>query len=619
MTIHGLGPFRLDAQDGLLLRGKRASCARPAGDRHCAALVERPGALLSKNALIGAGWPGQSVEESNLTVQIAALRRVLGTIPGGDRWIETMPRRGYRFIGPVVTEAQKGIKAPPRQVETMRDPAPPTPQGDAEHRKPLPIAVAAHPPERRRLTIMQCAMSGPAFQSAGRDPEDLHRLLTAFHESCAAIIAKAGGGVARLLNDGILAYFGYPQADEHQAERAIRVGRALVQASGRADECQAHGVQARVAIATGHVLVGDLFRNSGEQAVLGAPASLAAGLVAHAPSGTVLISATTRRLVGELFQCEECGPIALPGFSEVIEVWHVVGEGAAEDRFEALRGRRVTALVGREEELALSLRRWDRAKEGEGRVVLLSGEAGIGKSRVLTALSERIGDEPHVKIRYQCSPHHVNDAFYPITSQIWHAARFVSGEPAAARLDKLEAMIARSGLEGKDIAPLVAGLLSIAVEDQYPPLEMAPAEQKERTIAALIALFAGLTKDAPVLALLEDAHWIDPTSLDVFGRLIDRLPGLRALLVVTFRPEFAAPWVGRAHVASLQLSRFGRRQALAIVDRVTGGKALPAEVSGADRRQDRRRAAVRGGTDQDGIWSPACCARRTAAMFLPRR
>ncbi len=208
----------------------------------------------------------------------------------------------------------------------------------------------------------------------------------------------------------------------------------------------------------------------------------------------------------------------------------------------------------------------------------MSGEAGIGKSRIVAALRERIGDEPHVTVRYQCSPHHVNDAFYPITSQIWHAAGFVSGEPAAARLDKLEAMIARSGLEAKDIAPLVAALLSIPVEGRYSPLEMAPAEQKERTIAALIALFEGLTKDAPVLALLEDAHWIDPTSLDVFGRLVDRLPNLRALLVITFRPEFAAPWVGRAHVASLQLNRFGRRQALAMVDRVAGGKALPAEV-----------------------------------------
>jgi predicted ATPase len=181
-------------------------------------------------------------------------------------------------------------------------------------------------------------------------------------------------------------------------------------------------------------------------------------------------------------------------------------------------------------------------------------------------------------VRYQCSPHHVNDAFYPITSQIWHAARFVSGEPAAARLDKLEAMIARSGLEEKDIAPLVATLLSIPDVGRYPSLEMAPAEQKERTIVALIALFAGLTKDAPVLALLEDAHWIDPTSLDVFSRLIDRLPGLRALLVVTFRPEFAAPWVGRAHVASMQVNRFGRRHAIAMVDCVTGGKALPAGI-----------------------------------------
>ena len=217
-------------------------------------------------------------------------------------------------------------------------------------------------------------------------------------------------------------------------------------------------------------------------------------------------------------------------------------------------------------------------KGRRGQVALISGEAGIGKSRILAALREQIGDEPHITMRYQCSPHHVNDAFYPITSQIWHAAGFVSGEPAAARLDKLEAMIARSGLEPKEIAPFLAALLSIPFEGRYPPLEMAPSEQKERTIAALIALFAGLTKDAPVLALLEDAHWIDPTSLDVFGRLVDRLPGLRALLVITFRPEFAAPWVGRAHVASLQLSRFGRGQAIAMVERVAGGKALPAEV-----------------------------------------
>ena len=421
-------------------------------------------------------------------------------------------------------------------------------------------------------------MSGPAFQSAARDPEDLHRLLAAFHASCAAIIAEAGGAVAKLLNDGVLAYFGHPQADEHQAERAIRAALGLVQASGRPDLGQTNGIQACVAIATGLVLVGDLFRDSGERAALGEPASLAAGLVAHAASGTVLISASTRRLVGELFQCEERGPIALPGFSEAIAAWQVVGEGAAENRFEALHGRRVAALVGREEELALLLRRWDQAKAGEGRVVLISGEAGIGKSRVLAALAERIGDQPHVEVRYQCSPHHVNDAFFPITSQIWRAAGFAGGEPDAARLDKLEAMIARSGLEATDIAPFLASLLSIPFEGCYPPLEMGASEQRERTIAALIALFEGLTKDAPVLVALEDAQWIDPTSLDLFGRLVDRLPNGRALLVVTFRPEFAAPWVGRANVASLPLSRFGKRHTLALVHRVTRDKALPSEV-----------------------------------------
>ena len=230
---------------------------------------------------------------------------------------------------------------------------------------------------------------------------------------------------------------------------------------------------------------------------------------------------------------------------------------------------------------------------------MLSGEAGIGKSRILAALRDRIENDPHVTVRYQCSPHHVNDAFYPISSQIWYAAGFVSGEPAASRLDKLEAMIALARLDTKNIAPFLAALLSIPVGERYPPLEMAPSEQKERTIAALIALFEGLTKDAPVLALLEDTHWIDPTSLDVFGRLVDRLPSLRALLVITFRPEFAAPWVGRAHVALVPTQPL-RAAAGAGDDRSRRRRQGAAGGSlGADRRQDRRRAAVRGGADKE--------------------
>lgn len=239
----------------------------------------------------------------------------------------------------------------------------------------------------------------------------------------------------------------------------------------------------------------------------------------------------------------------------------------------------MTPFVGREQEVGLLLDRWREASEGEGRVALISGEAGIGKSRVLAALSERVSDEPHVRVRYQCSPHHMNDAFYPITRHIRYAAGFVSGEPPALRLEKLEKMVALSGLQAEDVAPFLAGLLSIPAEGRYLPLEMAPAERKERSIAALIALFDGLTRKTPVLALLEDAHWIDPTSLDVFARLVDQLNNLRALLVVTFRPEFTAPWAGRGHVASLQLTRFGRRQALAMIDGVAAGKALPREVT----------------------------------------
>ena len=292
-----------------------------------------------------------------------------------------------------------------------------------------------------------------------------------------------------------------------------------------------------------------------------------------------MVSESTKRLLGGAFELKPLEPQALKGFDAPVAAWVVLGEAENVSRFEAARSHGLTPLVGREHEVAFLLEGWHAARYRGGQVVLLSGEAGMGKSRVLSALREHIGSEPHVTIRFQCSPHHVNDAFYPIASHIWHAADFVNGEPPKARLDKLEAMISRSGLEGKDIAPYLAELLSISVADRYSPIEMSPAEQKERTITALIELFAGLTKGHLLLAMLEDAHWSDPTSLDLFGRLIDQLPGLRALLVITFRPEFVAPWRDSKHVRSLSLNRFGRREALAMIEHVTGGKALPAEVT----------------------------------------
>jgi class 3 adenylate cyclase len=434
--------------------------------------------------------------------------------------------------------------------------------------------------ERRQLTVMVCDLVGSTRLTARLDPEDTREVVRAYQDACSGAIARYDGFVAKFMGDGVLAYFGFPRAHEDDAERAVRAGLDVAAVVPKLDTRANESLKVRIGIATGIVVVGDLIGpgSAQEQAVVGQTPNLAARLQALAEPGSVVIAESSRRLLGGMFELKSLGVQTLRGFDTPIPAWTVLREVENVSRFEASRSPAITPLVGREHEVALLLDRWRNVEEGKGQVVLLSGEAGIGKSRLLAALSDRISNAPHVRVRYQCSPHHVNDAFHPISNQIWHAAGIASDEPAAAKLDKLEAMIARSGLESKEIAPLIVSLLSIPCEKRYPEPDLAPTDRKEQTIAALLALFEGLAKEVPVLALLEDAHWIDPTSLDVFGQLVHRLPSRRALLAVTFRPEFSVPWVGHAHVASLTLSRLGRPQALEMVDRIAGGKALPAEV-----------------------------------------
>ena len=445
-------------------------------------------------------------------------------------------------------------------------PPPALPQGDAA--------------ERRQLTVMLCDLVGSTGLTARVDPEDMREVIRAYQDACSGAVARYDGFVAKFMGDGVLAYFGFPRAHEDDAERAVRAGLDVAAVVPKLDTQAKESLRVRIGIATGIVVVGDLvgLGSAQEQTVVGETPNLAARLQALAEPGGVVIAESSRLLLGGMFELKSLGVQTLKGFDAPVPAWTVLREVENISRFEASRSRGVTPFVGREHEVALLLDRWREAEEGEGQVVLLSGEAGIGKSRILAVLGDRISNVPHVRVRYQCSPHHVNDAFYPISNQIWHAAGIASDEPAAAKLDKLEALIARSGLERKEMVPLIASLLSIPSERRYPEPDLAPTERKEQTIAALLALFEGLAKDTPVLVVLEDAHWIDPTSLDVFGRLVHRLPSLPALLAVTFRPEFAAPWVGRAHVASLTLSRFGRPQALEMVDRITGGKTMPTEV-----------------------------------------
>ena len=435
--------------------------------------------------------------------------------------------------------------------------------------------------ERRQLTVMFADLVGSTALSARLDPEDMRDLLRGYQDSVAGIIARFGGVVAKFLGDGMLAYFGFPRAHEDDAERSVRAGLDIVDAVGRLRSPDGAPLGARVGIATGVVVVGDLIGSgpAQEQAVVGETPNLAARLQALAEPGAVVIAPLTRRLVGGLFECADLGDHAVKGFAEPARAWRVLGPGRAEGRFEALRGGSLAPVIGREQEVALLLERWERARGGEGQAVLLCGEPGIGKSCLVQALSEHLRDEPHAHLRYFCSPYFADSALHPVTEQLGRAASLVRDDSPERKLDKLEALFAQSTDHPAAVAPLVAALLSIPAGERYPPLSLSPQRRKEKTLAALVGQLEDLAARRPVLITWEDVHWSDPTSLELLDLVIDRAQFLRVLVVVTFRPEFALPWARHGHVTALTLARLGSRQAAALVDQLTGGKTLPAPSS----------------------------------------
>ena len=445
-------------------------------------------------------------------------------------------------------------------------------------------AVATEPKtqdaaERRQLTVMFCDLVGSTALSARLDPEDMREIVSAYHRSCAEQIAKAGGFVAKYMGDGVLAYFGYPQAHEHDAERAVLAGLTLVEAVPKLTIAASTALQVRIGIATGLVVVGDLIGSgeAQERGIVGETPNLAARLQALAEPNTVVIADGTRRLLGNLFELRDLGPRELKGIAGPARAWAALRASSVESRFDALHMTGLTALVGREEELDLLLRRWSKAKSGEGQVVLLSGEAGIGKSRLTAALLERLSGEAHTRLRYFCSPQHTDSAFYPIIGQMERAAGLAHDDKPQARLDKLDAVLAQTSTSTEHAA-LFAEMLSLSNDGRYPALELSPEQRRQRTLEALTSQLAELARQQPVLMIVEDAHWTDPTSLEAFGRTVDRIKILPVLLIVTFRPEFTAPWAGQSHVTSLTLNRLGEREATAIIARLAGNKALPADV-----------------------------------------
>src|SRR5216683_747288 len=440
--------------------------------------------------------------------------------------------------------------------------------------------------ERRQLTVMFADLVGSTALSTRLDPEDLRKIIGAYQRRCAEVIAKSGGFVARYLGDGILAYFGYPQAHEEDAERAVRAGLELIEAVAKLDDGAGTALRVRVGIATGLVVVGDL-RGEGaaqEHEVVGETPNLAARLQALAEPDTVVIAGNTRCLLGDLFEYRALGSVTIKGFGDPVPVWQVTGASAIDSRFEALRVTR-TPLVGRDEEINLLMRRWQQAKANEGCVVLISGEAGIGKSRIAQTIVERLSGEPYARLRYFCSPHHQDSALYPTIRRLERAAGFRREDTDELRLAKLEAVLAQATNDFSEVVPLLADLLSIPTGDRYPQLNLSPQKRKEKTLRAQLAQIEGLAAHQPVLMVFEDVHWSDPTTLESLDLLIDRVVLLRVLVIITFRPEFTPPWVGRPHVTLLSLSRLAPRQRAEMITRVTGGKALPREI--ADQIIDR--------------------------------
>jgi class 3 adenylate cyclase/tetratricopeptide (TPR) repeat protein len=481
----------------------------------------------------------------------------------------------FKFCGECGSPIQAGVAAVRESVAA--------PISDTEQST---LARGVSPGERRQLTVMFCDLVGSTPLAEQGDPEEVREIIQAYQRACVSIITKFGGHVAKYLGDGLLVYFGYPIAHEDDAQRAVRAGLGILQAMQglnaqlRPTRKISASLQVRIGIHTGLVVAGEMGGGDYREqlAIVGEAPNIAARLQEHATPDTVVISAATYQLVPGLFECEALGPKSFRGVSNPVSIYRVLGESEAHSRFEAALQAGLTPLVGRENELGLLHERWTRAKEGEGQVVLLSGEPGIGKSRLLQALKDNAAREGHRCLECRCSPYHQNSASYPVIDLLQRELRFHPDDAAEERFRKLEEALGQHDLATDEIVALFAALLSLPASDRYQPLAMTPEKQREKTYQAVVDWMQAEAERHTLLLVCEDLHWSDPSTLEMLRLLIEQAPTNRLLLVLTHRPEFIPPWVGRSHFTTLTLSRLPARQSQAMVAKVTGGKSLPANV-----------------------------------------
>jgi class 3 adenylate cyclase/predicted ATPase len=570
--------FRLEPVNACLWRGTQPVALTPKAFDVLHYLVTHPGRLVTKDELLDAVWPETAVSDAVVRIAIGELRRALGDTAQAPQFIATVHRRGYRFVAPVVA-----------YTEAVPDPtgAPLLETPDTPHQyEVVPHPPALPPPEaeRRHLTVLFCDLVGSTALAGRLDPEDYREVVYAYHQICAEVLQRFDGYVAQYLGDGVLGYFGYPVAHEDDAQRAVRAGLGLLDALAPLLTHPAlppgEPVAVRLGVHTGLVVVGDIGAGARhEPLALGETPTIAARLQHLAAPNTLVISAATQQLVTGYFRCKVLGTHTLPGLAQPMEVYHVLGASGAQSRLEVAATHSLAPLVGRAQEVGLLRVCWTRVTEGMGQVVILGGEAGIGKSRLVQVLKEHVASEGHPWLECQGSPYYQHTALYPLTELLARHLLHLEHEASAVqKVRQLEVFLGQYDLSLAETIPLLAPLLSLPLPATYAPVQASPEQQRRQTLHALLELLLRLAAEQPLLLVMEDLHWVDPSTLEWLSLLVDQGPTVRILTLCTCRPDFRPPWTGRSHLAQVTLARLPQRQAIELTHQVAQGKALPAEV-----------------------------------------
>ena len=570
--------FRLDPDNACLWRGTQPIALTPKAFEVLHYLVTHPDRLVTKDTLLDAVWPETAVSDAVVRIAIGEVRRALGDTAQASRYIATVQRRGYRFVAPVVEHAE-AVPGP------TGAPSLETPDTPHQHEVvPRPPALPPPEAERRHLTVLFCDLVGSTALTGQLDPEDYREVVRAYHQICAEVLQRFDGYMAQYLGDGVLAYFGYPVAHEDDAQRAVRAGLDLLDACASLNTHPTlpagDQVAVRLGVHTGLVVMGDVGAGARhEPLALGETPNIAARLQHLAEPNTLVISAATHQLVAGYFRCKALGAHTLPGLAQPIEVYHVLGASGAQSRLEVAATHGLTPLVGRAQEVGLLRACWTRVTEGMGQVVLLGGEAGIGKSRLVHVLKEHVASEGYPWLECQGSPYYQHTTLYPLAELL--ARRLLHLEPeatAAQKVQQLEEFVVQHGLLPAETVPLFASLLSLPLSAADAPVQVSPEQQRQQTLHALLGLLLRLAAEQPLLLVMEDLHWVDPSTLEWLSLLVDQGPTTRILTLCTYRPDFRPPWAGRSHLTQVTLARLPQHQATALTHQVAQGKALPAEV-----------------------------------------